>query len=1056
MISGGPTDGDSSRTRKSHELWLEIHAVGCSQEQAVGPIISFGPQDLEGLDLPHDDALIIKAIIATNRVARVFVDTGSSVNVLFRLAFEEMQIDASELQLVATSLYGFTSNEVRPMGQIKLVISLGSESLVRTRRSTFLVVYSPSSYNVILGRPALHEFRAAVSTFHQKIKFLVGEQVEKVRGEQRVSKRCYIGMVKEEAIPIAEEPIPCEEVQLYSECSETLTRIAGDLSPELKEELIQCLIRNRDVFAWSTEELPGVKLEVVEHKLHLLPDARPLALKIAIPCSELISWWTQLPVAKEFACWTLIRGTIKSPWPWKIKRRNAGAIYQRMMEKIFRKQAGRNVEVYVDDILIKSPLAANLIDDVDETCGTLRQYRLKLNPLKRLFGVKGGKFLGYLVKERGIEANPEKARALQDMKALQNLKEAQKLVGKITTLSRFISRSVDKVAPFFKVLRKASKFQWDEECTWAFEELKKYLETLPSLFKSITGEPLWVYLSATPEAVGVVLVKEQDNVQRPVYFSIHLLKGAESQYTALENLFYGLVLMARRLRPYFLAHPITVLTNSTMGKALTNVEVAGRLIKWTTELREYNITYQPHTTIKAEALADFLTKVHQTDSEETWKVYVDGSATRQGSGVEYDALLAGLQAACHVGAARVIIYSDSQLVTQQVTGNFEINCDKLQVYREAYEKMKEEFKEVTVSKIPRAENGRADELAKMASSLTTWVLDRSIAQAFLITQIDLQNNQDEIIDWRAPMISYLQQGILPTDLEQARLVRKKAHAYTMIGDQLYKWAFSRPLLKRFLLVAVDYFFKWVEAEALARITESAVIQFLWRNILCRFGIPHKLVSDNGRQFQGRKIHAWCRGFGITQLFTSLAYPQSNRQTEIIKREIVRGLKIKLDHVGGDWVEELQSVLWTYCTTPRESTGLTLFHLVYGNEAVVPMEVGVPSTRRMLYNEENSKRRLAELDIISETRERTAARLMAYRQRMRQNYDRKVTPRFFGEGDLVWKRIKPVGDVAKLAPQWDGPYKVIKKLAFGTYYLQDGQGRNLDFIFNLIAPKCSSR
>ncbi|XP_042404581.1 uncharacterized protein LOC121994698 [Zingiber officinale] len=189
----------SGRARKSHERRLEIHAVGCSREQAAGPVISFGPQDLEGLELPHDDTLIIKVVIANSRVARVFIDTGSSVNVLFRFAFDEMQIDASELQPVATSLYGFTDNEVKPMGQIKLAISLGSEPLVRTKRRTFIVVDSPSSYNVILGRPTLHEFRVAVSTFHQKIKFPMGEWVREVRGEQQVSRRCYIDMVKVEA-----------------------------------------------------------------------------------------------------------------------------------------------------------------------------------------------------------------------------------------------------------------------------------------------------------------------------------------------------------------------------------------------------------------------------------------------------------------------------------------------------------------------------------------------------------------------------------------------------------------------------------------------------------------------------------------------------------------------------------------------------------------------------------------------------------------------------------------------------------------------------------------
>ncbi|XP_042465655.1 uncharacterized protein LOC122048116 [Zingiber officinale] len=199
MISRGPTNGDSTRDRKSHERRLKIHVVGCNREQDAGPVISFGPQDLEGFELPHDDALIFKVVIANSRVARVFVDTRSSVNVLFKNAFKGMQINSSELQPVATSLYGFTGNEVRPMGQIKLAISLGSEPLVRTRRSTFIVVDSPSSYNVILGRLTLHEFQAAVSIFYQKIKFLVGDQVGEVKGEQLVSHRCYIYMVKVEA-----------------------------------------------------------------------------------------------------------------------------------------------------------------------------------------------------------------------------------------------------------------------------------------------------------------------------------------------------------------------------------------------------------------------------------------------------------------------------------------------------------------------------------------------------------------------------------------------------------------------------------------------------------------------------------------------------------------------------------------------------------------------------------------------------------------------------------------------------------------------------------------
>ncbi|XP_042443940.1 uncharacterized protein LOC122029047 [Zingiber officinale] len=364
-----------------------------------------------------------------------------------------------------------------------------------------------------------------------------------------------------------------------------------------------------------------------------------------------------------------------------------------------------------------------------------------------------------------------------------------------------------------------------------------------------------------------------------------------------------------------------------MGKALTNVEVASRLIKWATELGEYNIVYQPRTAIKAQALADFLTEIHQPDSEETWRVYVDGSATRQGS---------------DVGVLLISPQEDVLQLAVQLNFRATNNEVEYEALLEAYEKMKQEFKEVIISKIPISENGKADELSKMDSSLTTWVLDRPTTQTFLIAQIDLQNNMDEIIDWRAPMISYLQQGTLPTDLEQARLIKKKVHAFTMVGDQLYKRAFSRPLLKCISIEEADQVLREMHlgccgshAGGRTLANKMLLAWYFWLTLqkdahqlgmdivgpfsmalgqrrflliavdyFSKFGIPHKLVSDNRRQFQGRRIQAWCLGFGIIQAFTSVAYPQSNRQTEVIYREIVRGLKVKLDNAGGDWVDEL--------------------------------------------------------------------------------------------------------------------------------------------------------
>ncbi|KAL0445575.1 UNVERIFIED_CONTAM: hypothetical protein Slati_1685400 [Sesamum latifolium] len=131
--------------------------------------------------------------------------------------------------------------------------------------------------------------------------------------------------------------------------------------------------------------------------------------------------------------------------------------------------------------------------------------------------------------------------------------------------------------------------------------------------------------------------------------------------------------------------------------------------------------------------------------------------------------------------------------------------------------------------------------------------------------------------------------------------------------------------RKFLLVAIDYLTKWVEAEPLARITEGEVMKFIWKNIVCRFGIPREIISDNDRQFQGRRIQEWCQGLHIRQRFTTVAHPQANGQVEVTNRILVQGIKRRLERVGENWAEELTSVLWAYRTTPRGSTGKALSH-----------------------------------------------------------------------------------------------------------------------------------
>lgn len=185
---------------------------------------------------------------------------------------------------------------------------------------------------------------------------------------------------------------------------------------------------------------------------------------------------------------------------------NAGATYQHLVNKLFQHQLGRNMEAYVNDILVKSLSTEHHPIDLEECFQTLRMFHVKLNHVKCAFGVSTGKFLGYIVHHRGIEVNPAKVKAIMDMPAPRNIKEVQTLTGRMMTLGRFLSRLVEKGLPFYKVLSKAKNFVWNDECQEAFRKLKEHLASPPVLTKPQQREPLYLYLAVAKEAMSSVLV----------------------------------------------------------------------------------------------------------------------------------------------------------------------------------------------------------------------------------------------------------------------------------------------------------------------------------------------------------------------------------------------------------------------------------------------------------------------------------------------------------------------------------------------------------------------
>ena len=318
--------------------------------------------------------------------------------------------------------------------------------------------------------------------------------------------------------------------------------------------------------------------------------------------------------------------------------KNAEASYQRLVNHMFRPQIRQNVEVYVDDMLVKSLDEERHMDSLQETFDTLRRHQIKLNPNKCAFGVSSGKFLGFMVSQRRIEANPDKIQAILDMEPPKNIKEVQSLTGRVAALNRFVFKATDKCLPFFKILKKA--FEWTDECQKAFQDLKVYLTTALLLSPSILGEELYLYLAVSPHAVSSALVREEGKVQKPVYYTSRALKGVEGRYSLMEKLAFALITASRKLRHYFQAHLIIVMTDHPLKKAMNKLEAVGRLIQWTIELSEFDIRYQPRNVIKAQTLADFIVEftpshgdLDEMEDNKTWVVHVDRSSTLHVGGI---------------------------------------------------------------------------------------------------------------------------------------------------------------------------------------------------------------------------------------------------------------------------------------------------------------------------------------------------------------------------------------------------------------------------------------
>ena len=303
--------------------------------------------------------------------------------------------------------------------------------------------------------------------------------------------------------------------------------------------------------------------------------------------------------------------------PFDLK--NVGFTYQRMMTKMFESQMGKNIKVYIDNMVVKSKIVSEHIGDLTNIFEILRGHKLRLNTSKYSFRVGSGKFLGYMVTHRGIEVNPDKIKVINSLQPPQNPKEVQKLTGMMAALNRFIFRLADRYRPFFLLMNKWKGFEWTEECAQAFQQLKEYLSHPPIMFSPETDEVLFAYIAVAPHVVSLVLIRVDNGRQRLVYYVSKSLHEAEIRYLPLKKAILAMVHGTRKLPHYFQAHTVVILTQLPLKAILRSADYTGRIAKWGMILGAFDIKYMPRTSIKGQILADLVAEFAEGPTEDESK-----------------------------------------------------------------------------------------------------------------------------------------------------------------------------------------------------------------------------------------------------------------------------------------------------------------------------------------------------------------------------------------------------------------------------------------------------
>ena len=716
---------------------------------------------------------------------------------------------------------------------------------------------------------------------------------------------------------------------------------------------------------------------------------------------------------------------------------NAPATFQRVMTRAFQDYLRQFMEIFLDDFCVFSTKADHE-DKLARCFAKCKEYGISLNSGKCQFLVPLGKLLGHIVSKDGITTDPAKVYIILALPLPATVKDVRAFLGHVGYYRRFILDFALIASPLTTLLKNDEEQTWTNNCTRAFEDLKLKLATAPILVTPDWTKEFYVYVDASNVALGSVLSqKDTKKHDHPIYFASRQLVAAEKNYSTTEREALGMIYSVQKFRHYLLGYHFTFYVDHDALKYLVNKpQISGRIARWVLLLQEfqYTIIVRPG---KQHANADHLSRLTDklgddpiNDELPDAQLFVVEVVSNEYADIINYLSLQILPPHFTPKQQRQLIYVAS-LYT--IIGGTLYKLGKDEILRRC----------IMQSEVPSILEGCHDDpcgghfagdstARKALTSGYWWATMFADAHNYVKKCDACQRIGKPTISMSMPLVPILAEA--PFEKWGIDFVGPIAPA-------------SRNGQKRYILVATEYVTKWAEAIATRKDDANTVAQFLFENIITRFGCPLELVSDRGTHFLNSTIEQLTTNFLIKHRKTTPYHPRANGQTEKTNGLLCRILTKTIIGTGTDWDHKLYSALWAYRTAYKVTTNSTPFQLVYGIEAILPIELEVQSLRvaiqERLNDDESLSHRLAMLERLDEVRSQALLNIEATQKRRKLYYDSKLKPKPFKENDLVLlydTRFQKFP--GKLKIRWLGPYRVIEVFSNGSILVADLEGHLL--------------